>query len=176
RHPVRTVRSAVDQRLQLHPRDLAVALDPGLKTHQDWMTPAVAIKDFLPRQTNLDWAVEYERGFRDNNFVMEGITLATEASAVRRGNHANVGGRHFQNLGERTVQIVRRLRAAPDRELSVGVLRRDRSVLFDRKVRASLVEENVLEDLVRLGKRLLNVPELKRYPLVNVSFVAVVVN
>jgi hypothetical protein len=71
--------------------------------------------------------------------------------------------RHFQHLGESAMQVMRRLRARPDGQLSLGIFDGDRRVLLNRKVSAPLVEKSVFENLVRFGERFLNVAELQRY-------------
>ena len=74
------------------------------------------------------------------------------------------------------MQVVRRLGARDDDQLAVAVLVGDRRVLLEREMRVALVEEDVLEDVVRGGERLVDVAELHRDPLVDVAFVAVVVD
>src|SRR5579863_6843530 len=74
------------------------------------------------------------------------------------------------------MKVMRRLRAGPDGQLSIRILDGHRSMLLDGKVRTALVEENVLEDLVSLGKTLLHIAECERHSLVNISFIAVIVN
>ena len=55
-----------------------------------------------------------QRGLGYDDFVIEGIALAAEASAIGSGDDANVRGRHFQNFGEGAMEVVRGLRAGPD--------------------------------------------------------------
>ena len=107
---------------------------------------------------------------------LNGIALAAEAAAVGRGDHADVRGGQGQRLRERAVHVVRRLRARPQHELAVRILRRDGRVLLDRQVRVALIEERVLEDAIRVGERLLDVAEAERHGLVDVAAIAVLVN
>ena len=79
------------------------------------MAAAVAVEDLLARQADLHRPVEHQRRLRDDDLVVERIALAAEAAAVRRGDDADVRGRHRQRLGERAVHVVRRLRARPER-------------------------------------------------------------
>src|SRR6267143_5428221 len=98
------------------------------------MTAAVTIKNFLAREANLDGAIQEERGFGHDDFVIEGVALPAEASAIGRGADANMRGGHLQNLGESAMKVVRSLRAGPDGQLSIGVFGGDGGMLFDRKM------------------------------------------
>ncbi len=108
--------------------------------------------------------------------MIEGIALPAKSSAVGRGDHANVRGRHFQHLGQRAVKVMRSLRAGPNGQLSIGIFCGHGRVLLDRKMRASLIEKRVLEDFVGLGEAGIDVAKFQRHALVNVSLLAVVVN
>ena len=70
---------------------------------------AMAIEDLFPGQSDLDREPELERQLRDDDFMIEGITLAAEAAAVRAGNDANARSGNVQGLGERTMYVVRAL-------------------------------------------------------------------
>ena len=74
------------------------------------------------------------------------------------------------------MHVVRRLRARPEDELAVAVDRGDGGVLLERQVRAPLIEEEVLEDVIRLGEPLLDVAERERDLLVDVPLVSVFVD
>ena len=112
----------------------------------------MAVEDLFAREADLHRAVEQQRRLRDDDLVVERIALAAEAAAVRRRDDADVGGRHGQRLGERAVDVVRRLRRGPEHELAVGILRRDGGVLLDRQVRVALIEEGVLEHAVGVAR------------------------
>src|SRR6267143_514424 len=140
------------------------------------MTAAVTIKNFLAREANLDGAIQEEGGLGHDDFVIEGVALPAEASAIGRGADANMRGRHLQNLGESAMEVVRGLRAGPDGQLPIRVLCGDSGVLFDGKMCASLVEENVFKDFVGFGERFLNIPKFQRDALMNVALFAVLVN
>ena len=71
---------------------------------------------------------------------------------------------------------MRRLRAGPDCQLSIGILDGHRRVLLDRKMRISLIEKSVFEDFIRFGKAFFHIAELQRYQLVNVAFFPVFVD
>ena len=89
---------------------------------------------------------------------------------------ADVRRRHRERLGQRAMQVVRRLRAGIDDELAVRILQRHGRVLLDRQVRIALEEEHIVEDMVGAGDRGVDVAELERHRLVDVAVVAVVVD
>src|SRR6202035_236527 len=110
------------------------------------MAAAMTIKNLFACQANLDGPIEHESGFCYNDFVIERIAFPAEAAAVRRGDHANMRGRHFQHFGERTMKVMRGLRAGPNSQFAIGILDGDRCVLLDGKVGAPLEEKSVLEN------------------------------
>ena len=116
-------------------------LHAGLEPHQHRMAAAMAVEDLLAREADLHRAIEHQRGLGDDHLVVERIALAAEAAAVGRRDDADVRRRHRQRLRERAVHVVRRLRARPEHQLAVGILRRDRGVLLDRQVGVALIEE-----------------------------------
>src|ERR1700740_567409 len=140
------------------------------------MATAVTVEDLFARETDLYGTVEQERGFCDDDFVIEGIAFAAEAPAVWSGNDANVRGWHFQDFGESAVEVVGSLRAGPDRELAIRVFRGHRGVLLDGEMRAALIEKSVFEDFIGFGEALIDVAELQRDAFVDVAFVAVIVD
>src|SRR3989475_8489452 len=166
---VGAVAAPIDQRLEMHSGDGAVLLDAGLEFHQDGMTAAVTIKNFLAREANLDGAIQEERGLGHDDFVIEGIALSAKASAIGRGADANMRGRHLQNFGESAMKVVRGLGAGPDRKLPFGIPNGDGGVLLDGKMRAALVEKNVFKDFVGFGERLFNIAEFQGDALMNVD-------
>ena len=52
----------------------------------------------LRREIARIYTIQQERSFGDDDFVLEGIALASKPAAVGRGDHANVRGRHFQHF------------------------------------------------------------------------------
>ncbi len=175
-HSIRSVSTAIDQRLEMHSGDGAVFLHTGFEFHQNWMTATVTIKDFLARQADLDGPVEHESGLGDDDFVMERIAFTTETAAVGRGDHPNMCGRHFQYLGERAMEIMRSLRAGPDGQLAIGILDGHRGMLLDGKMGVALEEKSVFEDFIGLSKPVFDVAELQRHELMNIAFFTVFVN
>src|SRR5258708_7753761 len=111
---VRAIRPAVNQCLKMHSGDRAIHLDAGLEFHQDGMATTVTIENFFACEADLNRPIEDECGLGDNNFVIEGITLSAETSAVGCGDHADVCCRHLQHFGKRAMEIMWRLRAGPD--------------------------------------------------------------
>ncbi len=160
----------------MHSGDAAVLFYARLEIHQDRMAAAVTVEDLFARQADFYGTVEQERGFRDDDFVIEGIAFAAEAAAVRRGDNPNVRGRHLQDFGESAMEIVGSLRAGPDSEFAVGIFGSDGGVLLDGQMRAALIEKSVFEDFVGFGEALIDVAELQRDALVDVAFIAVVVD
>ena len=75
------------------------------------MAAAVTIENFLTRQANLHRPIQQQRCFGHYDFMIEGIALTAEASAIGRGAYPNMCRRHFQDLRESTVEVMRRLRA-----------------------------------------------------------------
>ena len=157
---VRAIRATVDQRLEMHSSNRAVLLDTGFEFHQDRMAAAVTIKNFFSRQADFDGPVEHESGFGYNDFVIERIAFSAEAAAVGRGDYANMRSGHFQNFGERAMEIMRRLRAGPNRQLAIRILDGDRSVLLDCGMGVPLEEKSVLENFICFGKTFFHVAEL----------------
>src|SRR5260370_9424624 len=144
----------------MHSGDLAVLFDASLEFHQYGMAAAVAIKNFFACQTNFDGPVEHQSGLCNYDFMIEGVALSPETAAVRRGDHATMRGRHFQDLSERAMHVMRRLRAGPDGQLSFRILDGHGSVLLNGKMSVSLEEECVFEDFICFGKTFFHIAEL----------------
>src|SRR5208282_4649844 len=170
---VGSVGTAVHQRLKLHRSDRAVLFHAGLEFHQDRMAAPVAVENLLARQADFDGPVQEQGRLGHDYLVREWLALASKSSAVGRGNHANMSRGHFQNLGQDTVKVMRRLRAGPDGQLSFGILHGQRSVLLDGKMSTPFVEKGVFENLVGLGEALLDIAELQRNPLMDVALLTV---
>ncbi len=148
RDAVGAVAAAVDQRLQVHPGELAVLRDAGAEAHQHRMPAAVHVEHFFAVEADLHRAAEDQRRLADHHLVVAHVALAAEAAAVRRRDDAHMRGRNLQHAGKAAVHVVRHLRRRPERELAFAVERRDRGVLLDRQMRVALVEEEILEDVV----------------------------
>ena len=176
RDAVRSIRAAVENGLHFHPGDRAVVVHSGLHPHQHRMATAMAVEHLFAREADLHGTVEQPRRLCDHNLVVEGIALAAEAAAVGSRDDSDMRGRHVERLRERPVDVVRRLRARPEHELAVGILRRHCGMLLDRQVRIALIEERVLEHLVCIGERASDVSEFERDELVDVAAIAVLVD
>ncbi len=140
------------------------------------MASAVAIEDLLACQADLDRAIQEQRGLRHDDLVVEWVALAAETAAVGCRDHAHMRDRDVERLRERAVHVVRRLRARPKHQLPVGIEGRQGSMLFERQVRTARVGEGIVEDEIGVGECLFDVAEAQRHALVDVSFVAVIVN
>ena len=176
RDAVRTVAAAVDQRLQVHPGQPAVLRHAGAEPHQHRVPAAVHVEHLFPRETDFHRAAEHQGRLRDHRFVVAQVALAAEPAAVRSGDDAHVRRGDAQHAREHPVDVVRHLGARPERELAVGVDRRERGMLLDREMRVALEEEQVLENVVRPAKSFVDVAELERLQPVDVAALAVVVD
>jgi hypothetical protein len=173
---VRAVGAAVEQRLQVHAREAPVLRHAGAEFHQHRVPAAVLVEHFLARQADLHRPAEHERRLGHDELVVAGIAFAAEAAAVRRRDDADVRRRRLQHARELPVQIVRVLRARLHQELAVALDRSERGLLLHRQVRVALVEEQVLEDVVRIRQRFIDVAELVGLVAVDVAALAVVVD
>src|SRR5262245_55487818 len=79
---IAAVGAAVQKRLEVHCRNGAVFFHPGLYLHQHRMPAAMAIKDFLAGESVLHRTPSDHRQLADGHFMIEGIALASEATAV----------------------------------------------------------------------------------------------
>jgi len=175
-HAVGAIGPAVEQRLQVHSGQRAVFHDAGAETHQHRVPAPVRIKYLFTGERDLDRTTQFERGLTDHDLVVEDVALATESAPVGTGDDPDMGGRKLQDLGQRAVYVVRCLRARPESQLAVGVERRQGSVLLDRQMGVAFKEEGVIEDLVGLLQRFLDVAEREGDALVDVAFLAVLVD
>ena len=176
RDAVGAVPATVEQRSEVHARDGAVFFHAGLDPHQRGVTPAVAVEHFLARERDLHGPTRDHGQLGRDDLVTEGVALAAEPASVGAGDDADPRRRELEHLGERAVDIVGRLRGAPQRHLPVGRPVGHRGVLFHREVRAALEEKRVLAHQVGVSESLLHVAELEVNQLVQVAPVAVVVD
>src|SRR5213079_414431 len=102
--------------------------------------------------------------------------LAAEATTVGGCDYANARGGQLQNLGQRTMHVVGRLRRRPERELLIRRPQRDGGMLLHREVRTPFEEEEILPHHVALGDASVGIAELQIDEFVEVAAVAVVVN
>ena len=140
------------------------------------MAAAVAVEDLLAGEGDLHGAARAAGQLRHDDLVVEGIALPAEAAAVGACDDADARRGHPQDLRQRPVEVVGRLRARPDAELPVGRRVGHGGVLLHGEVGAPLVEEEVLPHEVGLGEALLHVSELQGDALVDVAVLAVVVD
>ena len=136
----------------------------------------MAIEDLFAGESYLHRAAGDHREFGDDDFVIEGITLPAETSAVWRSDHPNVTGGHLEHFGERAMHVVWRLCRAPQRQLFVGVKVGDCRVLLEWQVGVAFVKENVFSNEIGFGKSFFDIAEFQRDFFVNVSTVTVLVD
>ena len=175
-HAVGAVGAAVEPRLDVGAGDFAVPGEPGLEPHEHRVSAAVHVENFLARQRDLHGAAGELRQLARRDLVGKRIELPSEAAAHRCSDHADVGGRHVEDLGEQAMDVVRRLRGRPQCELAVGPPLGHRRMLFHRQMSIALVEENVLAHEIGACERGFDVTELERDVLVHVRSVAVFVD
>jgi hypothetical protein len=173
---VGAVRSAVEPRLEVAAGDVAGLREAGLDPHQHRMPAAMRVEDLFTRERDLHRAACQLRELTDDDLVREGIGLAAEAAADRRGDHPDVCGRRVERLGQHAVDVVRCLRRGPQGELAVRRPVGDRRVLLHRQMVVALEEEDVLAHEVRAVEGDVDVAELERHVLVHVRAVAVLVD
>src|SRR5579863_274952 len=140
---VRSVGTAVEERLEVDAGDLSVLCHARTKPHEDWMSAAMAIEDLLAREGEFHGPVEKERSLRRDDLMAERVALAAEPAAVGRRDYSDVRGRHRQDLGEGEVDVVRGLCGGIDDQLAVRIGETDGRVLLERQMRAALEEEDV---------------------------------
>ena len=129
----------------------------------------MAIEDFFAGQRALHRSASDHRELADDNFMIEGIALAAKAAAVGRRDDPNVTRRNFQNLCERTMNVVGRLGRAPKRELLIRIEISHGRMLLHGEMRAALEEDEVFAHQIRLGEAPVHVPEFERDDLVQVA-------
>src|SRR6202035_4988294 len=88
-HAVGPVGAAVDQRLQMHGGDAAIFFHASFEIHQNRMAAAMAVEDFFACEADFHGAVKQKRRFGDHDFVIEGIALAAETTAVGSSDDSN---------------------------------------------------------------------------------------
>src|SRR5438309_7574135 len=103
----------------------------------------MTVENFFARQRALHRTTGDHSEFGNYHFMIEGITLAAKASAVRRGNDANVAGRNLEDFGERAMYVVRCLGCAPQSELVVGIVISNRCMLLHGQVCIAFIEESI---------------------------------
>ena len=176
RHSVAAVGSTVEGGLQVLGGQGAILLDPGADLHEHRVASAVAVEDLFAGEADLDGASQFQRHLGGTDFMVEGITLAAETATIWTGDDSNPRSGQFENLGQRAMQVVRGLRGRVDRDPIDLFGQSDSRMLLHRQVRVAFEVHDVLEDFIRFLKAGVGIAELHRQFLVQVAFVAVVVN
>src|SRR5438132_8538843 len=108
--------------------------------------------------------------------MIEGIALAAKPSTVGRSDYPDVTCRHLENFRQRTMNIVRRLGRAPERQLLVSVVVSNRRVLLHRQMCIAFVEESVFANQIRFCETFFHLAELERDFLMDVAAITIFVN
>src|ERR1041384_4705722 len=82
RDAVTSVRSAVQERFEVHRGDRAVLPHSGLDLHQNRMTAAMAIENFFARQSALHRTPGDHSQLADDHFMIERIALLVTSAPV----------------------------------------------------------------------------------------------
>src|SRR6185436_2105279 len=104
------------------------------------------------------------------------IALATETTAVRTRNHANVSSWHRKRASQRAMHVMRDLGARPERQLAIAVEQRDGCMLFDGQMGIALEEKNILEHVICSREGRIDVAKLDRLTAMYISLFAVPMN
>src|ERR1700730_12172261 len=107
---VAAVSATCDSGMTLHPPDPFVSGETGADLHQDGMTPAVGVEDFLAGQCDLDRASGDDGQLGGHQLVRKNVALAPEAATVWGGDHADAAHRQLEHFAQRAVHVVWRLR------------------------------------------------------------------
>ena len=176
RDAVGAVRAAVEPRPEVTAGDVTLSREAGLDPHENGMPAAVRIEDLFAGQRDLHRPSRQFRELAGHDLVREGIGLAAEAAADRCRDHADVGGRRVEDLGEHPVHVVRRLGRGPERELAVRRPVGDGRVLLHRQMVVALEKEHVLANQIGAVEGGVDVAELERDVLVHVRTVTILVD
>src|SRR5690606_30889719 len=122
RGAIAAVSAAVEEAVEVERRNAAGLADADLAAHQHRVTTAMAPEHLFTRQRNLDRTTGQHRHLGGANLVIERIALAAKAATVGTCNDPNaIGRQRMQHTRERPMQVVRRLRRRPNRQLAVLV-------------------------------------------------------
>src|SRR5437879_10701225 len=111
------------------------------------MTSAVAVEDLFAVQRSLDGSPGQHRQLGSGGLVLKQLQLATEAAANRRSDHAHLVLTQLERLGQLLVDVMRRLRAAPQGEFPDWTPIGHTRVLLERQMCVALEEVRVFEDM-----------------------------
>ena len=166
---VAAVAAAVEEGAEPHAGEGAVALDPGAHPHLHRVASPVHVERLLAVEGDLYRPAGDHRQLGHRDLVGEGVALAAEAAAHRRGDDPDVSHGKVQHPGEGAMHVVGRLGRGPQRQLPVRGVGRQRTVLLHGQVGVALEEVGALEDLVRLLKTGLHLAELEGDRLLDVG-------
>jgi hypothetical protein len=138
------------------------------------MTTAVAVEDLFAIQRGLDRAAGEHGELGRGRLVLEQLELAAEAASNRRSDHPHLVFAQSKRFGQLLVDVMGRLRARPQREFSGRIPLRHTRMLLEGEMRVALEEVRVLEDVVGVAQRGVDVAEFERGCTVGIAKPALV--
>ena len=166
---VAAVAAAVQKGPEPHGLQRAVALDPRAHPHLHRMASPVHVERLLAVERDLHRPAGDHGQLGHRDLVGEGIALAAETAAHRRGDDPDVPHGQVQHPGKRAVHVVRRLGRGPQGELAVRGVGCQSAVLLHGQVRVALEEVRALEDLVGFLEAGVHLAELEGDGLLDVG-------
>src|SRR5438477_1847000 len=108
--------------------------------------------------------------------MVKGIALTSKASAVRRGNDADMTSRKAEHFGQVAMQVVHVLRGSPERELAVMAELGEACMLFQCEVGTAFVERDVFPDKIGIGESGFHVAEFVNLSPVDIAELTILVD
>ena len=136
----------------------------------------MCVKNFFAGQSQFYRTTCHHGQFAHNHFMLKRIRFSAKSSTNRSRNYTNLTGRHFQNFGQSTVNIVRSLRGRPKRDPSIGSVLSDGRVLFNRQMRVAFVIIKFFANMVCFCKSGFDVAKFESHLFVNISGIGIFVN
>ena len=116
---ITAISTTIKIRLKVHSRNRPIVLDSGLDFHQHGMAAAMAIKHFFSGESDLYWSARDHRQLANNYLVIEWIAFSSKTATIWRSYDANMTRSKAEHFGERTMDIMWRLRRTPQSYLFV---------------------------------------------------------
>ncbi len=114
----------------MHGGDGPVLLDAGPQPHQRGVSPPVGVEDLLPSEGDLHRMSGDHGQLRHGDLVVEGVALPAEAATDGGRDHPDAVHRQTQDLGEGLVNVMGRLSARPEGQLTLRLPASDGGVLL----------------------------------------------
>ena len=131
----------------------------------------MTIKNFLTRERDFHRASGEHRQFARDDFMRERVGLAAKAAANRCRDDADAARGQLQSFRQRAMNVMRRLRRTPQRQMSVGRKRRERGMIFEREMRVALIKIILFKNIIRFRKPRVQIAKFQRHHFVNVVMV-----